>query len=222
MYESALLPNLSKSSHEKKTSNCSPFKSLCKPSTATGSHGSQSEERAKAYLDVTQLFSPSSVLLTKPCGCLQGLTLREIGKVSPVRQVGLEVFAHGCMLCFCFFPFILQLKFASSQMQLLQSHTWHYVLPSTHCTTQGFNWPHLSACNDRKGPRRSCSGNFNSDYVFQTAFAQFEALGESKSDFHNFYSFNSLREDMQNVSKPLFTHLMFINLSYGGGINDLL
>lgn len=83
--------------------NCSPVKSVSKLSTVTGSHGLQSEEQAKSYLVVTQLFSPTCVLLTErqnPCTCLLWLTLREIGNDSPVRQVRLEVFAYGCMLCF--------------------------------------------------------------------------------------------------------------------------
>lgn len=70
VYERAQLPNLSKSSHEKKKKkknlhNCSPAESFTKPSTVTGSHGVQSEEQAKSYLDVTQLFGPSCVLLTE-------------------------------------------------------------------------------------------------------------------------------------------------------------
>lgn len=60
--ERAWLPNLYKAAVK---TNCSPVKSVSKPFTVTGSHGPQSEEQAKSYLGVTQLFSPSCVLLTE-------------------------------------------------------------------------------------------------------------------------------------------------------------
>lgn len=91
--------------YQKKTqNNCSPVKSVCKPSTATGSHGLQSEEQVKSHLDVTQLFSPACVLLTERQNhvpvCLLPLTLGEIGNDTLMRQVRLEVFAHGYRLYF--------------------------------------------------------------------------------------------------------------------------
>lgn len=64
------------------------------------------KEKAESYLAVTQLFSPTSALLTErqkkkkhPGTCLLCLTLGEIGNDWPVRQVGLEALAYGCMLC---------------------------------------------------------------------------------------------------------------------------
>lgn len=79
---------------KKKTKNyCSPVKSVGKPSTVTGSHGWQSEEQAKSYLDVTQQFSPVLCFVdrkTKPRARLLWLTLGgEIGNDSQVRLVRL-------------------------------------------------------------------------------------------------------------------------------------
>lgn len=58
--------NLAVTTEKKRTqNNCSPVKAVSKPSTRTGSHGLQSEEQAKSYLVVTQLFGPTCALLTE-------------------------------------------------------------------------------------------------------------------------------------------------------------
>lgn len=63
------------------------------------------KEKAESYLAVKQLFSPTSALLTErqkkkaPRYLPVVSDLGEIGNDWPVRQVGLEALAYGCMLC---------------------------------------------------------------------------------------------------------------------------
>lgn len=103
---------------------------------------------------------------------------------------------------FCFFPFIFQLKFAPSEMQLLESLNTHSAL----CATN-----YLSACNQRKCQSRSllrtCSAPLTLIMTFKQSLHNLKPGGSQNQTFTTFT--DSQKKNMQNLSKPHLTESRF-------------